>query len=388
MKGRFPMNAQRLILPTRNEVLASPDLVCLEPPEIWTRPAADFVVDLSGKQLDHSLGVTRSEHRHGSYRDRFSDVLLFGYHHFHGILSSNGRIDCQVIDTISNLLSNHIAYHPGRDTPIPQIYREKKGYSFVPTDVPPIQLEGAHYFGTPIEPENWGMWLLHAIPSAVDFLSNPQADRLLVYMGRQWQRSLLNALGVPDEKLVHYELATTYHCDTLILKRFSNIDLSPSRLEMEIFAKVARDVGGVKEAKVSRRLFLSRRRTTRESKGTYRALLNEASLLRAFADRGYEIVEPELLSFPDQIRLFAEADLVAGLGGAAMFNTIFSPPSTRVVSIESSTDFAHNHADLFGSLGHPFAFIFGAQDLEDTTPVQKRWTIDVRETMKAIRQYE
>ena len=116
--------------------------------------------------------------------------------------------------------------------------------------------------------------------------------------------------------------------------------------------------------------------------------MNETSLVRAFTNRGYEIVEPELFSFPDQIRLFAEADLVVGLGGAGMFNTIFSPPSTRVVSIESSTDFAHNHADLFGSLGHPFAFIFGAQDPEDTTPVQKRWTIDVKETMKAIRQYE
>jgi capsular polysaccharide biosynthesis protein len=86
--------------------------------------------------------------------------------------------------------------------------------------------------------------------------------------------------------------------------------------------------------------------------------------------------------------LFAEAELIVGLGGAALFNVIFCPPTTRVVSIESSADFAHNHASLFAALGHRFGFIFGRQDPEDETPVQKRWTVDVDGVMRAVGAYE
>jgi capsular polysaccharide biosynthesis protein len=159
-------------------------------------------------------------------------------------------------------------------------------------------------------------------------------------------------------------------------------------MEKEIFGRVAQNIAKVKKPNPKRRLFLSRRAVTRESGGTYRALLNEEALVAAFSDRGYSIVEPELLPLEDQIRAFSEAELIVGLGGAAFFNTVFSPPGTRIVSIESSTNFAHDHACLFGSLGHRFGFIFGRQDSEDETPIQKRWTIDVDGVIKTIKAYE
>jgi len=382
------MRTKPLIIPSREEILAGANIKCLEPPEIWNRPAADFVVDLSGRNLDHSLSEEQPNWRHGSYRNRFSDVLVFGYHHFHGMLTGDLRIYCQEIDAAQNHIDVHIGNHPGRDTSIPQIYRKNRGYRVNFDQVAPVSLDGVLYFGTPIEPLNWGMWLLQAIPSAVDFLSDGQADRFFAYVERDWQRKLLNAIGIPDDRLVHHELACTYHCDDIVLKQFSGIDLVPTPLEQEVFAKVARDVAGVEKVGGRRRLFISRHSVTRASEGTYRALLNEAALVEALSASGYEIVEPELLPFREQVRLFAEADLVVGLGGAALFNTIFSAPSTRVVSIESSTAFAHGHACLFGALGHPYAFIFGRQDLEDDTPVQKRWTIDVEGVRRALRPYE
>jgi capsular polysaccharide biosynthesis protein len=382
------MKSMSLIVPSPEEVLAGPNIECLEGPEVWIRPPADFVADLSGAHLDHSLCDAQPQERHGSYRSRFSDVLVFGYHHFHGMLSSDGRIDCQEIQGLRERLDTHLLHHPGRNTPIPQIYRDKKGYRVSFAKMQCEKLDGALYFGTPIEPLNWGMWLLQAIPSAIDFLSTAKAERFLSYIERDWQRGLLNAIGIPDKRLVHHELSCTYHCDDLIVKQFSNIDLVPSPLEREVFGRVARDVAGVAKVTAKRRLFLSRRSITRESGGTYRALLNEDALLEAISQRGYEIVEPELLSFADQIRVFAEAELVVGLGGAGLFNTIFSPAATRVVSIESSTAFVHAHASLFGALGHPYAFIFGAQDPEDDTPVQKRWTVDVGGVMEALKAYE
>jgi len=356
--------------------------------EYWCRPPADFVADLSGAGIDHCLSTPQLNLRHGSYRNWFSDVLVFGSHHFHGILGRDCWIHCQEIDVIRERVDTHILYHPGRDAPIPQIYRTQKGYRVRANGVIPEKLDGTLYFGTPIEPDNWGMWLLQAIPNAADFLSDGQGERFLCYMGNPWQRRMLHAVGIPDEKLVPQELGYTYHCNGLVLRQFSRIDLMPTPLELEALARVAGELAGVAKLRASRRLFLSRRSITRKSEGKYRALQNEDALVEAFAERGYEIVEPELLAFPEQIRLFAEAELVVGLGGAGLFNLVFSPPATRVISIESSAAFVHDHAALFAALGHPFAFIFGRQDPEDETPIQKRWTIDVEGVMQAVSQYE
>jgi capsular polysaccharide biosynthesis protein len=382
------MDSMPLIISSLGELLAGPDIECLEPPEFWTRPPADFVVDLSGERIEHWLSSAQNHQRHGCYRNRFSDVLVFGHHHFHGILSGNGRIDCQELGATQARIETHLCYHPGRAAPIPQIYRTKTGYRVKFTKMQCEDLDGSLYFGTPIEPDNWGMWLLQAIPNAIDFLSGGGGERFFAYIGRDWQRRLLTTIGIPDEKLVNQELGRTYHCKDLTLRQFSHVDLVPTPLEGDSLARVARDLAGADGVAAGRRLFLSRRSVTRETNGLYRALQNEDALVAAFSARGYEIVEPELLPFREQVRLFAEAELVVGLGGAALFNTIFSPPPTRVVSIESSAAFAHNHACLFGALGHPYAFIFGKQDPEDQTPVQKRWTVDVENVMRAIRDYE
>jgi capsular polysaccharide biosynthesis protein len=378
----------RLIVPSPQEILAGPNVERLEAPDVWIRPAADFVVDLSGAQLPHYLSEPQGNRRHGSYRNRYEDVLVFGCHHFNGLLDEAGRIACQEIDGMPERLNTHVHHHPGRDAPIPQIYPTTDGFRVDCGAVSPERLEGSLYLGTPIEPLNWGMWLLQVIPSAIDYLECVSAGRFFAYIERDWQRRLLNTLGIPDEKLIHHELVRTYDCEDLVLKQYSEIDLIPTPMEREIFARVAREIAGVEQQGGRRRLFLSRRSVTSASAGTYRALLNEDELVDAFDRRGYEIVEPELLSFADQIRLFSEAELVVGLGGAAMFNVIFSPPATRVVTIESSAAFVHAHACLFGALEHPYGVIFGRQDPEDETPVQKRWTIDVNGVMRALDRYE
>jgi capsular polysaccharide biosynthesis protein len=99
----------------------------------------------------------------------------------------------------------------------------------------------------------------------------------------------------------------------------------------------------------------------------------------------FEIHEPETMTFADQIKLFRESSVVVGLGGAALFNVVFCKPGTTVVSIESSNSFVHNHAALFASLGHKYGFIFGCQDVTDTAPVHKRWSIDVDGLLSVLR---
>ena len=64
-----------------------------------------------------------------------------------------------------------------------------------------------------------------------------------------------------------------------------------------------------------------------------RILKNRAELAEALAARGVAPIQPDLLSFDEQVALFARAELVVAEFGAAMANLVFTPPRTKVVEI-------------------------------------------------------
>jgi capsular polysaccharide biosynthesis protein len=101
----------------------------------------------------------------------------------------------------------------------------------------------------------------------------------------------------------------------------------------------------------------------------------------------FEIIEPEDMSFEAQVAIFRGADIVVGLGGAGMFNTIFCKPGARVVTIESGVVFVNSHTNLFGSLGLDYGVILGEEDSSDPRPVQKRWTLNVPAAIKQITEF-
>jgi len=74
-----------------------------------------------------------------------------------------------------------------------------------------------------------------------------------------------------------------------------------------------------------RRLFVDR------SGDRGRTLINRAEVIAAVERRGFRVIDPERFSPRQQIVQFARARLVVGLAGAAMTNTIFSPPGARIL---------------------------------------------------------
>lgn len=76
-----------------------------------------------------------------------------------------------------------------------------------------------------------------------------------------------------------------------------------------------------------RRIFLARR--------TGRNIGNADEIEAALANAGFEIVDPERLTFLEQVRLFREAHLIVGAMGAAFSNLIFCRPGTKVLALAS-----------------------------------------------------
>jgi capsular polysaccharide biosynthesis protein len=185
------------------------------------------------------------------------------------------------------------------------------------------------------------------------------------------------------DRVVAQDAWKSYRCEELTLLQYSTNDsLFVNDFQKENLIEIAETCSNT-DCPTADKIFVSRRSVHE----TYRALLNEDELCQALIDIGFVVVEPQHLTFQEQIRLFNNAKLVVGLGGAGMFNVAFCQPGTPVVSIESSAAFVSHHADLFSSLGHPYGVILGAKDLTDPTPIHYRWTVDVPAVLDVLRIY-
>ena len=65
-----------------------------------------------------------------------------------------------------------------------------------------------------------------------------------------------------------------------------------------------------------------------------KAIANEHLVCEALSNLGVEVVHPEQLAMADQIRLFAWDRVVMGLAGSAFHTALFSPPRSRLISID------------------------------------------------------
>lgn len=131
----------------------------------------------------------------------------------------------------------------------------------------------------------------------------------------------------------------------------SKLDINPSsalyspdglqRLHKLLVARL-----GETNKTIKRRLFL--RRT-----GKSRPMINSMEIEEMVLEQGFEIIEPERLSFADQVRLFSSAELIVSQGGAALGNIVFAPTGCHVIVLTTWSPYTihyyfSNLAELLG----------------------------------------
>jgi Flp pilus assembly protein TadD len=75
-----------------------------------------------------------------------------------------------------------------------------------------------------------------------------------------------------------------------------------------------------------RKLWISRKTQT-----SYRRFLNENEIEEIFIKSGFESIQPEKLSFSEQVRLFSETEIIAGGTGAGMANMVFARENATII---------------------------------------------------------
>ena len=373
---------------------AAPDVLrsdVLDPQKPWLRPQPAFILDLSAEGVDTSGLNQQQRLMQGVSIDHFENTVLLGHDMF---LSDPGegnaaRFYCRNsrADVSSSVLRSFgtRGKADGHNWQAPVIAGEDYSYveqqaldAATPIDTP-------IYFATPDEHVNWGMWMLFNVPAAVHY-QNYKRDypRFFSFMGLGWQKSLLIDLGVDEAALMPQVDHELYRVKSMAVLRHSFRGMTLGDSDTAVFDGVAeRYLAEAPGKTYPEKIFIVRP----DQGGGPRMLINQAELIAALEALGFVTVQPEKLPFRDQVRLFRQARVIIGLGGAAMFNTVFCRPGVRIIDIESGMGFVDSHANIFASRGADYGVIIGDQDQSDPTYYHKRWTIDVARATAAIRAF-
>jgi hypothetical protein len=143
-----------------------------------------------------------------------------------------------------------------------------------------------------------------------------------------FQKSVLNKLGIgidkiiiaDDEKKLHLEVS-----ELIIPSLPSTLD-SPMGWACQFIRDTFKDCM-MPMPSPKKRLYISR------AKSLGRKIINEEEVLSLLGPMGFEIIELELLSVDDQVRLFSAAECVVAPHGAGLTNILFCSANTVILDI-------------------------------------------------------
>jgi len=175
---------------------------------------------------------------------------------------------------------------------------------------------------------NYYHFLLDVLPRFGVFeetLPGRRADVLYVPAETQWQRDLLDLVGLGDHRRIETRKHRAVRADHLIVPSLPNPKEVAPRKTVEWLRSrlVAHDV-----LDKPRRLYV-----TRGSARNNRRVVREEELMRALEERGFVRIEPGGMSVRDQIDHYAAAEIVVAPHGAALTNLVFAAPGIKVLEL-------------------------------------------------------
>jgi len=181
--------------------------------------------------------------------------------------------------------------------------------------------------------DNIGHWLLNYFPRLMFAPHIPGFEHAKVVVGsdvREMHLECLAAAGIGPERVVRLAPGRIARFESLWVPSmpYGSVDgpvicWTPKALEF-----VRETIGMVVPAERARRVFITR------AGARWRRLVNEAEVLHAIADLGFEVVDPGALGLREQVALAGSARVIAGTMGAGMNLLMFAAPGTAVVTLK------------------------------------------------------
>lgn len=240
---------------------------------------------------------------------------------------------------------------------------------------------------------NWGHWLAEDLPrfNAVEHLAArgrpiclllhgfvPATDRRRIDLLRALLRRKDVAIRLlrPD---------TTYRAEELYFA--SPVAGLPGPKHPAALAELA-DRGAAMTARLDRRWWRpAPRRPTRlfviRRRGRGRVPVGWDALRAILQARGYRPFDPEGIPVTEQVAAFVGAERIVGCMGAAMVNTLFCRPGTRILYLAPETFTDPYYLDLAAARGHRYGVCYG-KAVDPARPSQSDYVLDPGHFARAL----
>lgn len=235
------------------------------------------------------------------------------------------------------------------------------------------------YFADTEMPQIYGHMLLEAFTRlwAIGQVERDMPVVTSVRMNASYAK-VFACLGVPAERVV--ELTRPLIADSAVIP-----DPAVSRrrwfhpVAFEIFERMKR-LQAESSLTPPERIYISRTRVPG------RGLRNEAEVEAHFAGLGFAVIHPQELPIEDQIRLYANARMIAASGGSAAHNAVFAPPGAKVLVI-ASEGWLVNADILMAQEEGRLGYVFGEPVTrpESGHRTQADWTVRLEDVRQATR---
>ena len=216
--------------------------------------------------------------------------------------------------------------------------------------------------------DTFGHWLLDILPRLWTLRETlgreAVAMRLAMPAGLPaWGRGMLAALGVSLDRLIPYDPAQELlEAEMLVLPSLAHEEYRFHPGANRFFDTVVARLCPVRAPQSPRRIFVSRAGWAAGAAAMRRVVNGEeiAGMLEAL---GFVTVHPERLAWPDQVALFAGADLVVGEHGSALKNLLFAPAGTAVINLHFLN---MTQSGIAALRGHRMMYL--DSDIEEVSP--------------------
>ena len=232
--------------------------------------------------------------------------------------------------------------------------------------------------------QEYGHWLLDILPRLWTLAAaNPQPpDGLRIALPSDtpaFGRALLARLGIPPEHLLtHDPNAERLAPQTLLLPSLAHTDyrLHPASAAFYDTLVIQHAAPGPPGPT---HLFLSRAQYSRPNIPG-RHLLNHDDARALLEACGFTTIQPERLSWPEQLALFAGARVIVGEHGSAMKNLVFTPPGAVVINIHRLN---HTQSHIAALRRHHLIYL-RAENLTQAPTGRMEYRVDIPALARCI----
>lgn len=285
-----------------------------------------------------------------------------------------------VIVTPDGYALNDVAAHP--------LYRDfvsleydktilaKRGnYLLMKTDYPVTAIEKG-IFLSGLASEYFGHWIPEFLSKLKSYEQHPDFKNTPIIVDENMPQSHFDYLSILiDNPLIRLPEKTAFCCKKLLVAppaTFYPVELVTGHTipQHEIGPLSPAVLTWIREKTLSRikekladrkspfgkKLYLSRRNML------WRKASNDEQIADFLAEKGFETIDAEKVSFEDQVLMFRDAEDIVAPNGSSLLNLIFSPPSIKLFVL--SQPGIYNWGGYYGpvhALGYEMVFVTGSE---------------------------